>query len=109
MDKNLNSILKALSSIPVFFILAWVTEKFLSKYTVVGPVGPESGLPLVDSYPQAVFYGLVAVAVVGFAYSFMKVWSVQGWPRYATLALAILLLPIQFLYIVGINISLFGK
>lgn len=109
MNANVAMVSKSLLPIPLYFAFGWLLQEYLSKYTIVGPVGSETGQPLFSSFSSMVFYGLIILMVIGLIYSAVQALKIKGWLRYLTIVVVLLFLPLQYLFSLAVEVSLFGK
>lgn len=100
--------MKSLLPIPLYFAICTLLSSYLKKFDIVGPVG-NNGKPIFLHYSSLIYYGLLALIGAGVIYSLFQALKVTGWKKYALIILIILLLPIQYLWIIATQVIIFGK
>jgi hypothetical protein len=101
-------LIKSLVPIPIYFLITWFVKEYLTKFTVVGPVAKD-GQPLIENYPAFLSNAFIAAIILGSIYSFYYARKINGWQKYASMFAVLAFMPIQYAYVVILQISLFGK
>lgn len=101
--------LKVFSPILLFFISIRIAELGLKKYTLVGPIDHHSGQPIFSNFPIFVNYLFLGFMAFAFVTSILQLRKVRGWAKYACLLLILASLPLQYAFVVALQVSLFGK
>ncbi|MEA9355990.1 hypothetical protein SHI21_07255 [Bacteriovorax sp. PP10] len=99
---------KSLMSIPLFFGVSALVASYLKKFDIVGPVG-SNGKPIFSHYSHFVSYGLLALIGISLIYCLFQALKVKGWQKYALITFIVLLLPVQYIWVIAMQVSIFGK
>jgi hypothetical protein len=104
---NLILIMKTLLPIALFFGLGLFFGAVLKTFPAYDPA--RYWEPGFEVYSRTVFYGYLGLMAAGFFGSVFQAWKLRGWLRYTAMTIAVLFLPVEFLFVMVEQISLFGK
>lgn len=99
---------KSLLSVPLYFGISYLISIYLKRFDIIGPVS-SLGKPIFSHYSSIVLFGFFALIAIGLIYSLFQAIKVNGWQKYALIVLILLLLPIQYFWVIVMQMSIFGK